>query len=141
MSNIITIKVNLETIESGNADLLLCEARDYLESKSQINYSQAKKKLSEYLIKNNYRETPERYAVLEEICNNPKKPFNAKSIYYSMRDSYKVSIPTVYNAFNLFLDLNLIEVSNKIDQPKLKGVFKNTFFEIQSTYKETLQVS
>lgn len=27
----VTIKVNKETIESGNAELLLCEARDYVE--------------------------------------------------------------------------------------------------------------
>ena len=28
---IITIQVNSETIEKGNAELLLCEARDYLD--------------------------------------------------------------------------------------------------------------
>lgn len=34
----VTITVNLETIESGNAELLLCEARDFLEKNTSIKH-------------------------------------------------------------------------------------------------------
>lgn len=34
--SLVTIQVNKETIESGNAELLLCEARDYLEAEEEI---------------------------------------------------------------------------------------------------------
>tara|TARA_S200000501_G_scaffold84437_1_gene77043 strand:- start:133 stop:444 length:312 start_codon:yes stop_codon:yes gene_type:complete len=35
--SLVTIQVNKEAIESGNAELLLCEARDFLEAEEELD--------------------------------------------------------------------------------------------------------
>jgi Fur family transcriptional regulator, ferric uptake regulator len=62
---------------------------------------------TEYLIKNKHRKTPERYAILEKVYGT-EGHFNAETLFESMKDNYRVSLATVYNTLDLFLEIGLI---------------------------------
>lgn len=67
-----------------------------------------KKQFTEYLTRNKYRKTPERYAILEHIYTVPGH-FNMDSLYDSMNDmNFRVSKATLYNTMQLLLDCKLV---------------------------------
>lgn len=125
------VNINGKMTETTDAMLIGCAVLDMLEQAPETNYNDLRKIFHKHLLKNNHRQTPERYAVLEEICNTKEDPFNAKLIYHKMQGAYVVSLQTVYSAFSLLLEANIIEISSKVDQPKIKGVFKTTYFELK----------
>lgn len=64
---------------------------------------------TEYLIKNNCRRTPERYAILEEIYLR-NDHFDAEALFIHMKTrNYRVSRATIYNTLELLLDCDLIK--------------------------------
>ncbi len=65
--------------------------------------------LTDYLDLNNHRKTPERYAILEAVCNT-EGHFTLEELGDKLNEEYNfpVSRATLYNTLKLFLELRLV---------------------------------
>ena len=77
-------------------------------TQKEKNIKVIKDVLKQYLQDKSYRNTPERYAILEEIYNMDHH-FNVDDLYLIMiNKKYHVSKATIYNTIEIFLDAGLI---------------------------------
>lgn len=75
--------------------------------KEENPYEKIKEIFTEFLLKNNHRKTPERYAILERIYGYDGH-FNAEMLYKDMQKDYRVSLATVYNTLDLLQNSHLV---------------------------------
>lgn len=87
------------TKQTGNSAPHLMEPKDIQQEVKDI--------LTQYLVQNGMRRTPERYAVLRTVYEQ-KAPFTVDEIYEQMDSAYHVSRVTIYSSINLFLKLGLV---------------------------------
>jgi len=76
--------------------------------KEEDIYENALEIFKKYLNIKGYRKTPERFAILKEICLN-EGHFDIESLYIHMKNrKYRVSRATLYNTVELLIEASLI---------------------------------
>lgn len=86
----------------------------------------ARTTFTEYLQGKKLRKTPERYAILDKVCDMTEH-FHIDTLYSELETaSYHVSLATVYNTMDLLIDCGLVRRHQFNNQPaqyeKVSGV-------------------
>ena len=95
------------------------------------NINLIKDVLKLYLQEKGYRNTPERYSILEEIYNQDYH-FNVDDLYLlMMQKKYHVSKATIYNTLEIFLDAGLIRKHQFMEKALTSSSYEKSYFDRQ----------
>lgn len=95
------------------------------------NIAQIKDVLRQYLQEKGFRNTPERYTILEEIYNLDEH-FNVDDLYLIMLNKkYHVSKATIYNTIEIFLDAGLIRKHQFDKKTSISSSYEKSYFDKQ----------
>jgi len=87
--------------------------------------------LKNYLQKKGFRNTPERYTILEEIYHLDHH-FNVDDLYLiMMQKKYHVSKATIYNTIEIFLDAGLIRKHQFGEKTLSSSSYEKSYFDKQ----------
>ena len=96
-----------------------------------LNISTIKEVLRQYLQQKGFRNTPERYTILEEIYNM-EHHFNVDDLYLlMMQKKYHVSKATIYNTIEIFLDAGLIRKHQFGEKTLTSSSYEKSYFDKQ----------
>jgi Fur family ferric uptake transcriptional regulator len=95
------------------------------------NIALIKDVLRNYLLEKGFRNTPERYTILEEIYNLDHH-FNVDDLYLIMLNKkYHVSKATIYNTIEIFLDAGLIRKHQFGEKTMSSSSYEKSYFDKQ----------
>lgn len=95
------------------------------------NTAVIKEVLRKYLQEKGFRNTPERYTILEEIYGLDRH-FNVDDLYNIMLEKkYHVSKATVYNTIEIFLDAGLIRKHQFGEKTVTSSSYEKSYFDKQ----------
>lgn len=95
------------------------------------NIEIVKEVLRQYLHDKGYRNTPERYAIIEEIYSLDKH-VNVDDLYLLMIEKkYQVSKATIYNTIEIFLDAGLIRKHQFGEKTLSSSSYEKSYFDKQ----------
>ncbi|RQP13167.1 MAG: transcriptional repressor [Chryseobacterium sp.] len=95
------------------------------------NIAIVKEVLKQYLQDRGLRNTPERYAIIEEIYNLDHH-FNVDDLYLLMiHKKYQVSKATIYNTIEIFLDAGLIRKHQFGEKTLTSSSYEKSYFDKQ----------
>jgi len=73
------------------------------------NLEEVKRIFSDYLAREKYRKTPERFTILEEVYSR-NDHFDAEMLYLQIKNkNFNISRATVYNTLNLLQECDLVK--------------------------------
>ena len=100
--------------------------------KNKINNIEViKEVLRKYLQEKKFRNTPERYTILEEIYSMDRH-FNVDDLYLIMMNKkYHVSKATIYNTIEIFLDAGLIRKHQFGEKTGTVSSYEKSYFDKQ----------
>ena len=97
----------------------------------ELNIATIKDVLRQYLMDKGFRNTPERYTILEEIYNM-EHHFNVDDLYLLiMQKKYHVSKATIYNTIEIFLDAGLIRKHQFGEKTLSTSSYEKSYFDKQ----------
>lgn len=97
----------------------------------ETNLNIIKEVLRQYLQEKKFRNTPERYTILEEIYNMDRH-FNVDDLYLIMlKKKYHVSKATIYNTIEIFLDAGLIRKHQFGEKTQTSSSYEKSYFDKQ----------
>lgn len=101
------------------------------EIQNQSNNQVIKEVLRQYLLDKGFRNTPERYTILEEIYKLDHH-FNVDDLYLiMMQKKYHVSKATIYNTIEIFLDAGLIRKHQFGEKTITSSSYEKSYFDKQ----------
>lgn len=100
-------------------------------AQKEKNVAQIKDVLRQYLQDKGFRNTPERYTILEEIYKLDHH-FNVDDLYLMMlQKKYHVSKATIYNTIEIFLDAGLIRKHQFGEKSVSSSSYEKSYFDKQ----------
>lgn len=100
-------------------------------TQKELNVATIKDVLRQYLLEKGFRNTPERYTILEEIYNLDHH-FNVDDLYLiMMQKKYHVSKATIYNTIEIFLDAGLIRKHQFGEKTLSSSSYEKSYFDKQ----------
>lgn len=102
-----------------------------MQKQKEQNTGVIKEVLKQYLQEKKFRNTPERYTILEEIYNMDHH-FNVDDLYLLMLNKkYHVSKATIYNTIEIFLDAGLIRRHQFGEKTGSSSSYEKSYFDKQ----------
>ncbi|SEG60111.1 Fur family transcriptional regulator, ferric uptake regulator [Halpernia humi] len=90
-----------------------------------------KEVLKQYLQEKGFRNTPERYTILDEIYDMDHH-FNVDDLYLlMMQKKYHVSKATIYNTIEIFLDAGLVRKHQFGEKTLTSSSYEKSYFDKQ----------
>jgi len=114
MEETLVIKIRKSTLETGSAEDVYKEAKNYLDNKPSELFYTLKERLTKHLLENKKIETQERIKILEAICNK-KGCFSSVDIHSIVLKDLHISIRTIRRTLNLFVNSGILVRIKKED--------------------------